>query len=70
MVDAGEQTVTYDASKPGRRFIPDGNGGGVLELARQEARKGAPPVWVTMKRIPKDALRGRDETELEVRAAA
>jgi hypothetical protein len=40
--------VRYNASKPGRRFVSDGLGGGTLYITETVTRKGFRPVNRTM----------------------
>ena len=46
--DDEEETVTYNASKPGREFIPDGEGGGTLYITEKVRRPGFRPQTRTL----------------------
>lgn len=39
-LDPEDIRVSYNASKPGRRFEPDGRGGGTLHLTERIERRG------------------------------
>jgi hypothetical protein len=46
--DCQGPSVTYNASKPGRKFVPDGKGGGTLHIVETATRRGFRPAARTL----------------------